>query len=82
MIEQSRIQQVTGLLADRSFGDRSTNIQVSREERDLRISQAQQNITTYANRSVEMVKHAAEGVSRLARLGGESAPFYQRRAKE
>lgn len=72
LIEQSRIQQVTGLMADRSFGQRSTNIQASREERDLRISQAQQNVTTFANRSFDMVDHAAEGV---ARLGGESAPF-------
>lgn len=46
MIEQSRRQQVTNMGADRSFGQSQTGIQVGREERDLRIGQSQQNITT------------------------------------
>ncbi|MGH9846709.1 MAG: hypothetical protein ACREEM_49045, partial [Blastocatellia bacterium] len=40
LLEQSRRQQVTGLLADRSFGEQQTHIAMRREEYDLRISQA------------------------------------------
>lgn len=72
LIEQSRQQQVVGILADRSFGQRSASIQASREERDLRITQAQQNVSTFINRSLEMTEHTA---GTLARLGGASAPL-------
>ncbi len=72
LIEQSRQQQVVGILADRSFGQRQAGIQASREERDLRITQGQQNISTFANRSLDMTDHLAGG---FARLGGASAPL-------
>lgn len=72
LIEQSRQQQVVGILADRSFGQRQAGIQASREERDLRITQTQQNVGTLINRGLEMTEHTAGG---LARLGGASAPL-------
>lgn len=72
LIEQSRQQQVIGILADRSYGQRQAGIQASREERDLRITQAQQNISTFANRTLDMTDHLAGG---FARLGGASAPL-------
>ena len=72
LIEQSRQQQVVGILADRSFGQRQAGIQASREERDLRITQAQQNVGTFINRSLEMTDHFAGG---FAKLGGASAPL-------
>ncbi len=72
LIEQSRQQQVVGILADRSFGQRQADIQASREERDLRITQGQQNISTLANRTLDMTDHLAGG---FARLGGASAPL-------
>jgi hypothetical protein len=72
LIEQSRQQQVVGILADRSYGQRQAGIQASREERDLRITQAQQNISTFANRTLDMTDHLAGG---FARLGGASAPL-------
>ena len=72
LIEQSNQQQVVGILADRSFGQRQAGIQASREERDLRITQAQQNVGTLINRGLEMTEHTAGG---MARLGGSSAPL-------
>ena len=72
LIEQSRQQQVVGILADRSYGQRQAGIQASREERDLRITQGQQNISTLANRTLDMTDHLAGG---FARLGGASAPL-------
>jgi len=72
LIEQSRQQQVIGILADRSYGQRQADIQASREERDLRITQGQQNISTLANRTLDMTDHLAGG---FARLGGASAPL-------
>jgi hypothetical protein len=72
LIEQSRQQQVIGILADRSYGQRQAGIQASREERDLRITQGQQNISTLANRTLDMTDHLAGG---FARLGGASAPL-------
>ena len=72
LIEQSRQQQVVGILADRSYGQRQAGIQASREERDLRITQGQQNISTFANRTLDMTDHLAGG---FARLGGASAPL-------
>lgn len=72
LIEQSRQQQVAGILADRSFGQRSAGIQASREERDLRIMQTQQNAGIITHRTLEGVDHLAGG---LARLGGASAPL-------
>src|SRR5262245_24974277 len=53
LIGQSRDQQVIGILADRSFGQRQAGIQASREERDLRITLGQQNISTAFNRMIE-----------------------------
>ncbi|MGH9841783.1 MAG: hypothetical protein ACREEM_23765 [Blastocatellia bacterium] len=72
LIAQSRDQQVTGILADRSFGQRHAGIQMSREERDLRISQAQQNTGTIVHRSADVGEHAVTG---LAKLGGDSLPL-------
>jgi hypothetical protein len=72
LIEQGRQQQVVGILADRSFGQRQAGIQASREERDLRISQTQQNVGTLINRTFEVTEHTA---GTLARLGGNKAPL-------
>src|SRR5262249_24788797 len=72
LLEQSRDQQVIGILADRSFGQRQAGIQVSREERDLRITLGQQNISTAFNRMIEVPENVARG---LSKLGGESMPF-------
>lgn len=59
LIEQSRQQQVVGILADRSFGQRSASIQASREERDLQIAQGQQNISTFVHRTLDVADHGA-----------------------
>jgi hypothetical protein len=72
LVEQSRQQQVIGILADRSFGQRQAGIQASREERDLRISLAQQKVGTFVHRSADFSEHAVTG---LARLGGDSLPL-------
>jgi hypothetical protein len=72
LVEQSRQQQIMGIFADRSFGERQTGIQVGREERDLRIAQGQQNVGTIVNRTVEIPENIAGG---LSRLGGEGAPL-------
>jgi hypothetical protein len=72
LIEQSRDQQVIGILADRSFGQRQTGIQASREERDLIITQGQQNISTVVHRTADIGEHAVTGV---AKLGGDSLPL-------
>lgn len=72
MIEQGRRQQVTGLLADRSFGQQQTNITMRREEYDTRLNQSERNVTTLANRSMDVVEHGA-GV--LAAAGGEAMPL-------
>lgn len=72
LLEQSRQQQVANLHADRSFGQAQTGIQVSREERDLRISQSQQNVNTLTHRAFDAVDHTTTG---LSRLGGESMPL-------
>lgn len=72
MLEQSRQQQVANLHADRSFGQTQTGIQVGREERDLRIGQAQQNITTLTQRTLDVADNTTSG---LSRLGGESMPL-------
>ncbi len=72
MIEQGRRQQVTGLLADRSFGQQQTNITMRREEYDTRLNQSERNVTTLANRSMDMVEH---GAGALAAAGGEAMPL-------
>jgi hypothetical protein len=72
LIEQSRQQQITGINADRGFGQRQAGIQVGREERDLRISQAQQNTSTVAHRALDNIDSLSRGISRL---GGDSAPL-------
>ncbi len=64
LIDRSRDQQVIGILADRSFGQRQAGIQVSREERDLRIGQAQQNMGTAFHRGLDIPDHFAGGLSR------------------
>ena len=72
LIEQSRDQQVVGILADRSFGQRQAGIQMSREERDLRIAQSQQSVSTAMNRMIDIPDNVAAGFSKL---GGSSAPL-------
>jgi len=72
LIEQSRDQQVIGILADRSFGQRQTGIQASREERDLIITQGQQNVSTIVHRAADVSEHAVTGI---AKLGGDSMPL-------
>lgn len=72
LIGQSRDQQVVGILADRSFGQRQAGIQMSREERDLRITQAQQNVGTTTNRLIDIPDNVAAGFSKL---GGSGAPL-------
>ncbi|MGE0128994.1 MAG: hypothetical protein AB7U82_13020 [Blastocatellales bacterium] len=72
LVEQSRQQQVIGILADRSFGQRQAGIQASREERDLLITQAQQNTSTIIHRTADIGEHAVTGISRL---GGDSLPL-------
>jgi hypothetical protein len=72
MIEQGRQQQVTGLLADRSFGEQQTNISMRREKYDSRVNQAERNISTFANRATDTLEHGAGAVSVL---GGESMPL-------
>ena len=72
LIEQTRQQQVVGILADRSFGQRQAGIQIGREERDLRNTQAQQNVSTVFHRAMNVPDHVAGG---LSKLGGESMPL-------
>lgn len=72
LLEQNRRQQVANIGADRSFGQTQTGIQVSREERDLRITQAQQNVSTLTQRTYDVADHTT---SALSRLGGESLPL-------
>ncbi len=72
LIEQSRDQQVIGILADRSLGQRQAGIQMSREERDLRLNQAQQNAANVTNRALDIPDHFAGAV---ARLGNKDAPL-------
>ncbi len=67
LLEQSRRQQVTGLLADRSLGQQQTHIAMRREEYDLRISQADRNINTLANRGYDTLEH---GVGVISAPGG------------
>jgi hypothetical protein len=72
LVEQSRQQQIIGILADRSFGQRQAGILASREERDLLITQAQQNVSTIVHRSADIGEHAVTG---FAKLGGDSLPL-------
>jgi len=72
LIDRSRDQQVIGILADRSFGQRQAGIQASREERDLRIAQAQHNVSTALNRMIEVPENYA---SSLSKLGGDKTPL-------
>jgi hypothetical protein len=71
LLEQSRRQQVTGLLADRSFGQQQTHIGMRREEYDLRISQADRNVNTLVSRSFDTLEH---GVGAVSTLGGGLIP--------
>jgi len=71
LLEQSRRQQITGLSADRSFGQLQTKISMGREEFDLRISQNERNVSTIANRSMDTLEH---GAGAIAGIAGESAP--------
>lgn len=70
--EQSRRQQVAGILADRSFGEQQTNIAMRREENDTRVTQAERNISTLTNRTTDALEH---GVGAGAALGGKSMPL-------
>jgi hypothetical protein len=72
LIGQSRDQQVIGILADRSFGQRQAGIQMSREERDLLNAQAQQNTGTIVGRAIDVGDQAIGG---MARLGGGAMPL-------
>lgn len=72
LLEQSRMQQVTGYLADRSFGQQQTNISMRREEYNLRLSQAERNATTIANRSMDTLEY---GAGAIAGIAGESMPI-------
>jgi len=70
LIDRSRDQQVIGILADRSFGQRQAGIQASREERDLRLAQGQQNLGTAFHRGLDIPDHlAGEGAPLLPALG-------------
>ncbi|MGH9838052.1 MAG: hypothetical protein ACREEM_04635 [Blastocatellia bacterium] len=71
LIEQSRRQQVTGLLADRSLGEQQTHIGMRREEYDLRISQTDRNVNTLVSRSFDTLEH---GVGAISTLGGGLIP--------
>jgi hypothetical protein len=71
LLEQGRRQQVTGLLADRSFGQQQVNITMRREEYDLRLSQAERNVSTIANRSMDTIEH---GAGAIAGIAGKSMP--------
>jgi hypothetical protein len=72
LVEQTRQQQVVGILADRSYGQRQAGIQAEREERDLHLSQAQQNTSTIVQRSMDVPDNAAGA---LSRLGGDTMPL-------
>jgi hypothetical protein len=74
LVEQSRQQQIMGILADRSFGQRQAGIMTGREERDLRISQGQQNIGIFTHRLYDIPDHTAEGFSRLGTKGPALLP--------
>jgi hypothetical protein len=69
LIEQNLNQQIIGILADRSFGQRQAGIQSSREERDLLIAQGHQNMSTLVHRSLDIPDNLAGGVSKLAGQG-------------
>ncbi|MCI0391692.1 MAG: hypothetical protein MOB07_23355 [Acidobacteria bacterium] len=71
LLEQSRRQQVTGLSADRSFGQLQTKISMGREEFDLRIGQNERNVSTIANRSMDTLEY---GAGAIAGIAGESTP--------
>jgi hypothetical protein len=72
LLEQSRQQQLAQLGAERSFGQRQTGIQTSREERELRLTQGQQNANTLIQRTADTGEQAVTG---LSRLGGDSMPL-------
>lgn len=72
LVEQNRMQQARGYLADRSFGEQQTNITMRREEYDTRLNQVERNATTLSNRSLDTVEHAAGAISMA---GGESLPL-------
>ncbi|MGH9854251.1 MAG: hypothetical protein ACREBD_30780, partial [Blastocatellia bacterium] len=72
LLEQARRQQVTGHLADRGFGQQQVNITMRREEYDLRLSQAERNVTTIANRSMDTIEH---GAGAIAGIAGKSTPI-------
>ncbi len=72
MIEQARVQQVTGIQADKSFGQQQTTISSKQAESEVRINQDERNITNFANRSMDWVDHSAGAVSSL---GGQSLPL-------
>ena len=71
LLEQSRRQQITGLSADRTFGQLQTKISMGREEFDLRIGQNERNVSTIANRSMDTLEYGAGAISGIA---GESMP--------
>lgn len=72
LIEQSRVQQVAGIQADRQFGQQQTTISSKQAESDVRINQDERNLTTFNNRSMDWVDHYAGAVSTM---GGESLPL-------
>jgi hypothetical protein len=72
LVEQGRLQQTRGYLADRSFGEQQTNITMRREEYDTRLSQVERNAMTLSHRSLDTVEHAAGAVSMA---GGGSLPL-------
>ncbi len=59
LIEQARRQQVTGLLADRSFGEQQTHIGMRREENDLRIAQTERGTSIVSSRAMDIAEGAA-----------------------
>jgi hypothetical protein len=71
LIEETRRQQVTGLSADRSFGQLQTRISMGREEYDLRIGQNERNVGVIANRSMDTLEH---GAGAFAGIAGKSMP--------
>lgn len=72
LIEQSRVQQFAGIQADRMFGQQQTTISSKQAESEVRIHRDERNLTTFANRSMDWVDHAAGAVSTM---GGESLPL-------
>jgi hypothetical protein len=71
LTEQNRRQQVTGLLADRSFGQQQTNIAMRREENDVRLTQRDKNVNTIVNKSMDTLEH---GTGAIAGIAGEGLP--------